>query len=583
MDAKKFNVSSLATVLNDAKDALSKVPEVGANPYPPRQEHLYYRYVFAVGAIFCIGFLVRGLYVFSTDFPLNDGGMFYAMVQDIQRANYALPVTSSYNGLGLAFAYSPLAFYAAALIDDLTPFSLIQAFQYIPLIASGLTVVAFYLLANALLSSRRTVLAATFAYAVVPSSFTWLIMGGGLTRSPGLLFAILALWQVYVFYTTRRWRHALLAALFCGLTVLSHLGTASFLAFSIVVFFLARGRHREGVFGSAVIALGAILISAPWLATVMAHHGLEPFLAARTSGSLSEIGGFKSLIIRFLRLGAGTTFEPLFPVILVLSLAGVFVCLSQRRYLFPGWWAAVFFLEHRAFETVFPLPLALLAGIGFTELVRGVASMVRDTHPSHLARAVPVLLVCVFVGYTVVGALTGLRTSSPGLIAGTRHLVSLTPDDRAAMNWVAHNTDPDSRFLVITGNGWESLNRWAGGTRNGWWDDRVSEWFPALTSRPSVATVQAYEWLPNKAFGRQIRAYNAAQRCASWGAGCIEEWSRTQATPVTHLYIPKRHPSVPVDMPCCGPLLESLVSDARFRVVYDGPGAVIFARVPPAG
>ena len=49
-------------------------------------------------------------------------------------------------------------------------------------------------------------------------------------------------------------------------------------------------------------------------------------------------------------------------------------------------------------------------------------------------------------------------------------------------------------------------------------------------------------------------------------------------TPFTHVYVPKLRRGQ-----CCGSLLGSLQQDPRYRLVYDGPGAMIVARVtePP--
>ncbi|MBW3630096.1 MAG: hypothetical protein KY464_12455 [Gemmatimonadetes bacterium] len=79
------------------------------------------------------------------------------------------------------------------------------------------------------------------------------------------------------------------------------------------------------------------------------------------------------------------------------------------------------------------------------------------------------------------------------------------------MRWIAQTTSASSRFLVITGNGWEPFTAWAWGIKTGWQDDRVSEWFPVLAERVSVATPQAYEWLPDNAFGTQVLAYRSAR------------------------------------------------------------------------
>lgn len=34
-----------------------------------------------------LGFLIRAIFELSEDFPLNDGGLFYAMTREIQEAN----------------------------------------------------------------------------------------------------------------------------------------------------------------------------------------------------------------------------------------------------------------------------------------------------------------------------------------------------------------------------------------------------------------------------------------------------------------------------------------------------------------
>src|SRR3954454_12576206 len=76
-----------------------------------------------------IAALVRGWHIWSADFPLNDGGLFYAMVRDIQAAHYHLPAYTSYNGGHIPFGYSPFAFYLTALLNSATGVSLITLFR----------------------------------------------------------------------------------------------------------------------------------------------------------------------------------------------------------------------------------------------------------------------------------------------------------------------------------------------------------------------------------------------------------------------------------------------------------------------
>src|SRR3712207_5928309 len=123
----------------------------------PEQQTFARLLLLAVGGAILLGFVVRGAHVLATDFPLNDGGLFYAMVRDLQNAGYRLPDVTTYNRVGIPFSYAPLGFYVAGLVDDLTPLDLFTIFRFLPLIASSLTVAAFFLLARTMLSSRLSV------------------------------------------------------------------------------------------------------------------------------------------------------------------------------------------------------------------------------------------------------------------------------------------------------------------------------------------------------------------------------------------------------------------------------------------
>ena len=52
-------------------------------------------------------------------FPVNDGGMFYVMMKDLQANHYIPPLYTSYNQINIPFAYPPLAFYIGAGLSDL--------------------------------------------------------------------------------------------------------------------------------------------------------------------------------------------------------------------------------------------------------------------------------------------------------------------------------------------------------------------------------------------------------------------------------------------------------------------------------
>ena len=142
------------------------------------------------------GLVVRAIPVALADFPVNDGGLFVAMTRAIEDAGWGLPLTVSWNGSELPFAYPPLGFYLSGGISTIFGLDLTDVFRWLPLVASALVVPAVFLLARELLRSDLGALVAALAYALAPVSYVWLVQGGGVTRSPGMLLAVLTLWLV---------------------------------------------------------------------------------------------------------------------------------------------------------------------------------------------------------------------------------------------------------------------------------------------------------------------------------------------------------------------------------------------------
>lgn len=134
------------------------------------------------------GAYARLILVMQNDFPILDGGLFYAMTNDLLANHWHLPLTTSYNRLDIPFAYPPLPFYLLAGIHSLTGFDLLTLLRWLPALLSLLTIPVFYLMARAMLESESLGALATLIFAMLPRSWEWLIMGGGITRATGTLF-----------------------------------------------------------------------------------------------------------------------------------------------------------------------------------------------------------------------------------------------------------------------------------------------------------------------------------------------------------------------------------------------------------
>src|SRR5258708_28543069 len=373
--------------------------------------------VLAVSVAMELGAFVRLFIVATGDFPLNDGGLFLVMTRDVMQANFALPAFSSYNAIDMPFVYPPLGFYIVGIIASVSHWPLLDIVRFFPVVVNILTIPAMYILARTVLNSGPQAIYATFAFALLPRAFFWLIMGGGLTRSVGFFFAILAMQQAYLMYTTRQRRYIVSTSVLSALTVLSHPEMMLYAACSIAVFFVFRGRNRDGVIHSILVVAGTLLLTAPWWLQVVSQHGLTPFLSAFSTGEQSPF-----VSIALLLTGVGFVEQTLLGVI---ALLGAVKCLADRKYLLPVWLVSIFVVEPRSAQTFAVIVVALLIGVEVDEVLlpslRKVVSItaIPATTRNRLATGV---LMFMLLAYSTVTAM-----SAP--------IPVLAKDERDAMAW----------------------------------------------------------------------------------------------------------------------------------------------------
>lgn len=486
--------------------------------------------------IVVIGLAMRAVPVIGTGAPLNDGGLFVAMAEDIRRAGFALPETTSYNQDGLPFAYPPLGLYLLAALTEFTGIPAIQWIRFVPLVFATASIVLVYPVAVHVLGARSLGLTATMAFALLPRSYEWLIVGGGITRAPGLFLALGAINLALL--TVRRpemsVRKAVAAALVLGLAGLTHPEAAVFGGVSIALLVLSACPRRQGAAVVALVGLTAAIVVAPWIVIVLLRHGAEPFLAASESRNLAQA---------LLRLASlDFTGAPVLPVVGILGAAGFVLEAIHGRYLLPGWIVLIFLTTPAAAATFSMLPWALL--------IASVANYVpRKRRLRNLLAAGAVLAFAIVSAY-----LAPLRLDSP--------LWALSDDERAAMAWIERETPADAQFLVVAGIRWEA--------------DASSEWFPVLAQRHSVGTPQGYEWTSRATWTERVATHDAAARCALDGPSCLDD--QVAATGVDYVYIPKGPRAGPLSRSdCCAALRAALRLGPGYSVVYDGPGASIYA------
>ncbi len=49
--------------------------------------------------------------------PINDGGMFFVMIEDLKTNGFLIPAVTSYNRFDIPFAYPPFSFYVGGILS----------------------------------------------------------------------------------------------------------------------------------------------------------------------------------------------------------------------------------------------------------------------------------------------------------------------------------------------------------------------------------------------------------------------------------------------------------------------------------
>jgi hypothetical protein len=510
-----------------------------------------HRTVIEAALVVVLAGILRVPPVIGASFPLNDGGMFLAMIEELRKSNYMLPDVTTYNASRIPFAYPPLGLFATSLLSTTLHVPLLDMFRFLPLSVSLLTVVAFYFLCLSMFSDRRQAVIASILFATLPLSYTWQLMGGGVTRSFGSLFAVLALRSAYELFAKSRWREGLWLTTWLTLTILSHPENALFVILSIVYFSLMLRKTRAAIGSVLLVGIGAVILSAPWWGTVVILHGFSPFLALAQLGTSSSTGLVQLLTLRL-------TGEPLYPMLASLAVLGTIVCLGRRSYFLPGWLLLIFVVQQRAPDQRAVIPLALLATIGIVETILPLLTQPRthaDNPPSFPIGRLSKVVLSIAIMYAVLSS----------AIASQTVLRALSEDQREAMAWVRQATPANARFIVLTGDYWAS--------------DRAAEWFPVLAGRKSLNTVQGSEWLPAGEFAAHLDRNTSLQKCATMHFTCVDEWATRNDVEFDYIYVPK---TTPLDQTsfdaCCNSIRRSLHESRFYLVMYDGSGALVVKR-----
>lgn len=493
------------------------------------------------------GLAVYGAYLLTHPYPAYAGGLFLVMADRIAENGYLLPETiPRYTDDGIPFAYPPLLFYVTAVGHDLTGLPLLWFSRYLP----GLFVVAYlvpyYGVARELLGSPRHAGLATVLFATTPTVLRWHVSAGGLVRAPAMFIVLAGVYVGIRLFRDRERAWLVPGAVLFGLAVLAHPTYAVFFALSYLVLFAFLDRSRGGLLAGATVALGGLVVAAPWLLQVVGRHGVDVFFTA--SGTHSGLGGGLERLVKLTYALNDSDVESLF---YFGAYAGGAYALLDRRYLLPTWMAgSSYVIGKNRFLFVAGSMLTALVVLDVIAPRLRAARWLPDRREALAAGTVVVIL----LGAASVGVLYSASALPLAHEASPSQPAYLDDDDRRAMQWVSANTRPGDELVVLGDQ---------------------AEWLPLFADRTILLGPWGWEWKEASGYYRELDRYDAVATCPE--AACVT-WSLASAgRDPEYVYVPKGRYTVRGKQYERGHrLLHTMGRADRYELAYENAGVAIF-------
>ena len=178
------------------------------------------------------------------------------------------------------------------------------------------------------------------------------------------------------------------------------------------------------------------------------------------------------------------------PVIAVFGMIGLFMYLARKDYFLVAWVLLCLFVDPRSGLPVVIFPFSIMA---VTALADGIASRLsivnaESSSPDGWMDSLKFNSGRLFFGFFIL-----LFVYNAYKVSNTLSFQVLDAEERKAIEWAKTNTDADGNFLILDEQGNPLLSP-------------LTEWFPALAERRSIATIQGTEWLPEKRHYNELYA-----------------------------------------------------------------------------
>ncbi|WP_411969001.1 ArnT family glycosyltransferase [Haloferax sp. YSSS75] len=504
-----------------------------------RDSHVWFGFALVAGVV------VSTIYLLTHQYPAYGAGLYLEVASQIRAHEYTLPATVPYYTDGIPLAYPPLQFFVVAVLTDIG-ISGMTVSRYLPALVTVLYLVPYYGIAERLLPTRRQAGVATIIFAVTPPVLQWHLSAGGIVRASAFLLALCGIYAGTRIFVDEAWRWTSFGAVCFALTILSHPVYTVFFGVSWLVLFAAFDRSVRGLLGGALVAVGGVVMSAPWWWEVASRHGWSVFTSA--AGSHSGIaGGVGRLLDQFVY-----PFDPtIVTIFFVASFAAAAVLVARKQYVLPMWLVVLAYtLGKERFQFV---PGAMMIStVLFGVVVPRVSEELRGTLDTRQSMAVVATVVIVLVtaigGFYAGSALGSAHHGSPSLPP------FMDDDDREAMQWAEANTAPNATFVVLSD---------------------AAEWFPYYTDRSILVGPWGAEWESPEQYYDQLSAFKNSSTCEN--ASCVSRSMASVGAEPDYLYVPRGAYTVRgIEEDGIARLHASLEESPGYVQLYHNDGVVVY-------
>lgn len=534
------------------------------------------------------GVLVELAYLLTHPYPAFGAGLYIRMAEQVSQHGYRMPVMIQGYAEPIPFAYPPLMYYVTAVIQDLTGAGPVAISRLLPGVVSIVYLVPFFLFAREVFGSPRAAGVATFILAVSPPVLQWHISAGGIVRAPAALFLITGLYTGLKLFTTHRRSWLAASVVLFSLTVLTHPVYSAFFGLSYLWLYTCFDRTSRGLAEGAVVAGGAVVISAPWWARVLSIHGIEVLTgAAGTHGGIGQrlpavVLSFAPAPIRQLSPELMTGFQSteifalrpwmidLFSVgtLLLLAWFALFMSASvslavtndfrsSRRKMFLTGWLGLTLLVLPQPRFLFLIGALIIPAV-FYESLNPLATWLRRTDHVDFSLSprrleVIMLVVVVFAGLTTGMLYAGGQLDSH---AGSSSLPQfIDAEDEEAMQWASENTHESAEFAVMGDS---------------------AEWFPLMSDRSIATGPWGIEWLGGERYDEELERFGVLSTCNT--EQCVSEVLLEMEETPDYLYLPKDTYTVRgMETTVPKTTIERLADAPGYTVAYQNEDVIIFA------